>query len=252
MRRGWVQVGVLVGLAVCGGAAWWAVRYVVGARDQGTAGSVAQGLAAVLVPLAGLVVWLVRQGQRGSADFDLQQAAEDLAGRVQRQWDQAARQRGLFDRRLNVRWVWSPRGLSGPTRDALGDPRTPRFAALPGVSRTELRQLEGGELHDLFALYGGLDSGRMVLVGAPGAGKSAAMILLLLDALAHRVGIGDAQMRGTVPVPVLLTAYDWRPEHEELAAWVARRLEAEHSTSPPGPAHGPRRVLWWMLGRSVY
>jgi hypothetical protein len=35
-------------------------------------------------------------------------------------------------------------------------------------------------------------------------------------------------VRAKVPVPVLLTADDWLPEHEGLADWVTRRLEDEH------------------------
>jgi hypothetical protein len=43
-------------------------------------------------------------------------------------------------------------------------------------------------LHD--RVYARLRHGRLVVVGGPGAGKTAAMILLLLEALGHR-GAGD-------------------------------------------------------------
>lgn len=228
MGRGWVKAGAAAGLICCGAVAWFTVHYVVQARDQSTAGTVAQALAAVLVPMAGLAVWLVRQAQRSVPAIDLRQAADDLAGRVGQQWRDAALQRGLFDRPVAVRWTWSARGLSGPVRDAVGDQRAPRFVPLPGLARITSRQLGRGHLGDLFAVYGGLDSGRIVLAGAPGAGKSGAMIRLLLDAVTHREGIRDPAVRATVPVPVLLTAYDWVPSHEGLTAWVTRRLEDEH------------------------
>jgi hypothetical protein len=143
--RGWrVKAGVAFGLIACGGVAWFAVRYVVQARDQGTAGTVAQGLAAVLVPVAGLAVWLVRQFRQGVPPIDLAQAADDLAGRVGRQWRDAELQRGLSYRPLAVRWTWSSRGLSGPPGDAVGDARRPRMAPLPGCSRITRRELARG------------------------------------------------------------------------------------------------------------
>jgi hypothetical protein len=227
--RGWrVKAGVAFGLVACGGVAWFAVHYVVQARDRGTAGTVAQGLAAVLVPVAGLAVWLVRQFRQGVPPIDLAQAADDLAGRVGRQWRDAELQRGLSYRALAVRWTWSSRGLSGPPGDAVGDARRPRMAPLPGCSRITRRELARGDLSELFQVYGGLDSGRIVLAGAPGAGKSGAMIRLLLDAVKHREGIGEPAVRAKVPVPVLLTAYDWLPGRDGLADWVTRRLEDEH------------------------
>ena len=211
-----------------GAVAWWCVRYVVGARDQGTAGTVLQGLAAVAAVLGGVAVWLMRQAPGKAVPVDLSKAADDLAARLERQWAQAARERGLVDRLLTVHWAWSTRPLSGPVADATGDPEHPRFRVLPGLSRIGPDDLTGGDIAGLFAVYGGLDSGRIVLVGRPGSGKSGAMIRLLLDALGHRAAVREAETRFKIPVPVLLTAYDWIPEREELAAWVARRLADEH------------------------
>jgi hypothetical protein len=54
------------------------------------------------------------------------------------------------------------------------------------------------------------------------------MIRLLLDAIKHRKSFQEKAERAKVPVPVLLTTYDWLPEHEGLADWVTRRLEDEH------------------------
>lgn len=74
MRGSWVKASVACGLVACGGVAWLAVHYVLHARDPGTAGTVAQGLAAVLVPVAGLAVWLVRRFQLDVPTIDLRRA----------------------------------------------------------------------------------------------------------------------------------------------------------------------------------
>jgi hypothetical protein len=169
MRDGLVKAGVAFGLVACGGMAWFVVHYVVQARDQGTAGTVAQGLAAVLVPVAVLAVWLARRFPPGGPAIDLGQAADDLAMRVRRQWEDAALQRGLSHHPLAVRWTWSPRGLSGSPSAAAGDQL---IAPLPDVLPTSSRQLEQGKVSDLFAIYGGLGSGRMVLVGGRGQGRA--------------------------------------------------------------------------------
>jgi hypothetical protein len=46
--------------------------------------------------------------------------------------------------------------------------------------------VDGGRIGDLFAVYAGLDSGRLIVLGDAGTGKSAAAILTVLDALNHR------------------------------------------------------------------
>ncbi len=52
-------------------------------------------------------------------------------------------------------------------------------------------QLRSGGLRDLHAVYAGLRSGRLVIVGSPGAGKSGAAVLLVLAALRHRNAVTD-------------------------------------------------------------
>jgi hypothetical protein len=74
-------------------------------------------------------------------------------------------------------------------------------------------------------VYAGLTSGRIIVVGAPGAGKSATAILLLLDALRHYSSVEDTQ-RARVPVPVLLTAHGWDPTTRSIRDWLCDRLTA--------------------------
>jgi len=63
-----------------------------------------------------------------------------------------------------------------------------------------------------------------VIAGAPGSGKSGAAVLLLLAALKHR-GRVPAQDKPEVPVPVLVTAQDWDPRRQPVAAWLTRQLQ---------------------------
>lgn len=85
-----------------------------------------------------------------------------------------------------------------------------------------------GGLKDLLGVYGGLDSGRVVILGDAGAGKTGAAIRLLLDALAHRKALPDTERPG-VPVPVMFTLHGWDPVDQPLMQWLASRLSSDYS-----------------------
>ncbi|MGH3901751.1 MAG: hypothetical protein ACRDTA_26550 [Pseudonocardiaceae bacterium] len=119
--------------------------------------------------------------------------------------------------------------MTGPVEAAVGVPGVPpAFPPLPGHTTTTKEELGAGggrgELHQLFA---GLASGRIVVVGAPGAGKSSAAILLLLDALAHRDSLDDTE-RTQVPVPVLFTGHGWNSRTTSVQDWLRDRLVATY------------------------
>jgi hypothetical protein len=122
---------------------------------------------------------------------------------------------------IPVRWMSSSRPLAGPVSAAV-DSR--QFPPLPGLARVTPGQLRSGQLPDLYAVYGGLGSGRVVLVGGAGSGKSGAAILLVLDALEHRAQLPAAD-RQLVPVPVLVTVHGWDPGTERVGPWLAARLQ---------------------------
>ena len=125
---------------------------------------------------------------------------------------------------MPVRWHWSDLGVSGRPVDAFAESRRRhRFAPLPGVDPASSETIRTGESTDLLGVFGGLASGRIVIVGGPGSGKSAAAILLLLDVLRYRKELGpDEQAR--VPVPVLFTLRGWDPETEQVQVWLSREL----------------------------
>jgi hypothetical protein len=80
-------------------------------------------------------------------------------------------------------------------------------------------------LHD--EVYARLPHGRLVLIGRPGAGKTGAMILLLLAALDRRGSLG-ADQRARVPVPVWLTLGGWNPAATPLREWAAGMMNRDY------------------------
>jgi hypothetical protein len=162
--------------------------------------------------------------------LSLDQAANELAEELRRQWERAAAEQGLIvPAPIPIKWKWSTRGVGGPSREVLGPGQVPsRFAPLPGVTTVTRDRLPSGTLYDLFRIYGGLSSGRLIILGEVGAGKSGAAILLLLEALAHRgkLTIADG---ARVAVPVLVTPQNWDPTTESFTEWLAARLARDYA-----------------------
>ena len=140
-----------------------------------------------------------------------------LAIAVKKQWEREAGERGLTGiEPIPVTWGRPSLPLAGPIAAATG---SRRFAALPGLAQTGEAQLAAGKLSHLHAVYGGLTSGRLVIAGAPGSGKSGAAVLLVLAALEYRDHV-PTEDRPMVPVPVLVTAQDWDPRHQPVSEWL--------------------------------
>lgn len=132
-------------------------------------------LPSVLVSWRGVRRWLL------TARPSLDEQTNVLATAMRNQWQQAALERRLLEPApLPIRWSRSTRPVAGPPAAATttGDGQ-PRFDPLPGLVGVTTTQLRKGDRHALHSIYGGLDSGRLVIVGAAGSGKSAAAILLL-------------------------------------------------------------------------
>ncbi|MFG6202258.1 hypothetical protein [Nonomuraea sp. JJY05] len=143
-------------------------------------------------------------------------AIDRLATEMLRSWREQAQLQGI--RRgvapVSMRWRWADEDVAAPPDDFR------RFAAdLP---------TSGAVQEFKPALYDALPTEtRIVVLGASGAGKTGAMLVLLLDILAARKEGADEA------VPVLLSVGGWNPR-TPLLEWAAATIARDHWTAIPG------------------
>jgi hypothetical protein len=233
----WRALGVVAVIAAIVGWLLYLLFQSKSRADWSTYGAFALPVALLV---AGWLGWAWRKGKAspspGTADGEaLDHAADQLAAAVLAQWRQAAEERGLTGADpVRVTWGRPSQAMAGPVSAAT---RSRRFDPLPGLAETGEAQLAAGNASDLHALYGGLRSGRLIIAGPPGSGKTGAAVLLVLDALRHRDQV-TAQQRSHVPVPVLFTAQDWDPASQSAARWLTGKLQDTYPllATPAGAA----------------
>lgn len=163
-------------------------------------------------------------------ESELDRAANELADAEGTHWLAEADSRGLLKSQVPVHWRVSRRRLTTRVAAAVAEQGPRRFPPLPGVAPlTEQSLRAGGDLTDLHKVYGGLASGRMMIVGPAAAGKTSAAIVLLRAALHHRAAPAMAPYRSGIPVPVLMTLDGWAPDDErrDVVDWAVERLSRE-------------------------
>jgi hypothetical protein len=188
------------------------------------------GFVATLLALAASgVAWAWRrrnkrfEGSPSSGELD--GLADQLAEAVVHQWEDAGRARKLLHPEpIPVPWKAPSEAMAGPVAAAIGSTRFPR---VPGMRSVAVKDLRGGDIRDLHAVYGGLRSGRLVIAGAPGSGKSGAAVLLILAALRHRQSVSK-KVRSKVPVPVLFTLQGWNPSTQTVQDWLTRQFQQSY------------------------
>ena len=194
-------------------------------------------LAAVSIPLSALwLAWVTVAKGGGSgaqaSSLSLAQVADQLAVAVGKQWAEEATVRRLNDPYpLPVSWsaadpcltdAWDSLVKLGSS--GAGWPAPPA----PGTWAADPDDLagEGGELAEVLAK---VPTGRLVVLGEPGAGKTILMVRLVLGLLARRAAGG--------PVPFLASAASWDPSVQDLHGWLAARLVIDHpALAAPPPA----------------
>ena len=200
----YTAVGVIVVVTMAGLVAVWRSPHRADLESfAGFALSVA-GIA------AGWIAWVWRhknsEGSGVVSGQELERLTDLLAGAVDKEWTRAAGERGLLEPEpIPVQWQRPAAPFAGPVAAAVA---STRFAPLPGLAAAGEQRLQAGQLGELHELYGGLGSGRLVIVGGPGAGKSSAAILLILAALRYRRSVPE---KARPEVPVMFTLHGWDP-----------------------------------------
>jgi hypothetical protein len=217
---------VVVTVAVLGTAVLslvWILRLPL---DRRTGALTVAGYVITLTLATITVLTALRTARRVAAPATVDALAEAFASAVYGQWRQTADDRALSNPApLSIPWTLSPDPVAGPVIAAVGRPDSPpRYNPFPGHTRTTVDDLEGGgRRQELGRVFGGLSSGRLVVIGEPGSGKTSTGILLLLDILSYRDTLDDKQ-RSRVPVPILLNAQGWNPTRMSVVDWIAREM----------------------------
>ncbi|MEJ2853021.1 MULTISPECIES: hypothetical protein [unclassified Saccharothrix] len=222
MRR---RLLVFAWVLVAAGLGWWVLG--VTALD-GSVRTDASGYGQFVLAAVGLVIVVgdsVLKALAPAAEPDLDELTDQLALAMRVQWQQAAAERGLLQASpLPLRWRRSRQPVAGPPSAATAwHSAGTSFGPLPGLEQVTATRLRSGTHRALHGVYGGLPSGRLIITGGPGSGKSSAAVLLLLEALHHRerTPVGD---RAQVPVPVLFTLHGWDPEQTPVRDWLVAKL----------------------------
>lgn len=214
--------GLVAGLAILFmGVLGWMVVYVWHLVPAGALSTVIKILSPICAALGSVNTVLNRAAKLLAPPSESKQLRL-LAEESKKRWEAAANERGL--RRpvpLPIRWRRSMEPVAGPTSAATA---SPRFRPLPRLTVVSDSDLCEGDQHDLHRVYGGLPSGRLLLIGKAGSGKSAAAILLLLDALQYRED-ATREDQAKIPVPVLFTLHGWQSNSgQSVTDWIVGKL----------------------------
>lgn len=158
------------------------------------------------------------------------EAADQLAVTVREQWSEEVEARQLRDPAvIPLSWAGTGRPVSVPPESVVG-PHAGRVRRLSLDGR-----LEGSFDHAASQLAAGfrqVPSGRLVVLGEPGAGKTVLAIMLTLGLLTDRTP--------GAPVPVLLSASGWDPVLESLDDFIVGSLATSYYGGHP---QIPRHLL---------
>ena len=243
----------LIGALILVVGAAWIVQRIRTSSNPVNAATVWAAYLGVATLLASLLAYLISwwwKGRRATAAVGTAvqgiAAANQLAQRMHETWRLEATERRISTPApAEVCWRRGPREVTPPWAEVntapvsgTGPPALPDLR--PGGPNTDPPGvlLDAGivtRLHD--DVYYKLAQGRLVLLGGPGAGKTGAMILLLLAALEYRNRAPETR-RGEIPVPVWLTLGGWDPITQTLHQWAAATIYRDHPYLR-APEYGP-------------
>ncbi|MCA6092198.1 helix-turn-helix domain-containing protein [Streptomyces sp. SCA3-4] len=152
----------------------------------------------------------------------LADVGEQLAQAVAARWQREEEHRQVHDPYpLPLRWQPAPEELTDHWAN---------IRRLPAGVRHGPLELSG-RLDEIVGVYGRIPSGRLVVLGRPGSGKTILAVRFVLDHLKSRAR--------THAVPVIFSIGSWDPTAITFRDWLARQLTRDHpGLAAPGPA-GP-------------
>jgi hypothetical protein len=217
----------LVALALLGPLLIWR------SNDPNSTATQVQGYFTSLGVALVLVAWLYAWWRRGrnatptGPETSVEDGVTLLAAQTLARWEGEAHASGITVP-APVRVAWAVDG----DRSVLPDDAVPAT------------ELDAGVVSDLYSrVYGGTGDSQVVLVGAGGAGKTGAMILLLLEVLRRR--------RPEDGVPVWLTLSGWNPATTTLVEYARLSLEADYPVMRSRSSEGRSLALGLLEGRRV-
>lgn len=146
---------------------------------------------------------------RGKLTSDVGRVVDALAMAVAGQWCEEERLRRLQDPcPIPVGWRNGSQDITDHWANIRCHPNLDRALDLSGQVQ---------EIADIFAK---IPSGRLVILGPAGGGKSVAALRLTLGLLARR--------SPSDPVPVIFTLASWNPRQRSISHWMAERLLADY------------------------
>ncbi|MFF9002946.1 helix-turn-helix domain-containing protein [Streptomyces achromogenes] len=147
------------------------------------------------------------------------EAAEQLAKAVAARWQREEEQRRIQDPYpLPVRWK--------AARESLTDHWANIRRLPPGAPSGPLDL--SGRLEGIAETYRSIPSGRLVVLGRSGSGKTVLTLRFVLDHLRSRTP--------AEPVPVIFSIGAWDPTAVTLRDWLTEQLTRDHpGTAAPGP-----------------
>jgi hypothetical protein len=196
----------------------------------------------VALPALALAVGQILTMRR---DPSLDEVADNLATAVEQRWREEAKDRRIAaPSTIHISWQRGSRDQSHVS--AIADIN--KAPALPEVAHR--RALDDDLLKELDTLYRESDSGKIVIVGMPGAGKTGILIQMLLQALKYRKEL-PGPLRSSAPVPIFLTLSDWLPNTKKdghndvkhLIDWASRAIRDDFTPVFTAAGHSLYRTL---------
>ncbi|WP_328425333.1 NACHT domain-containing protein [Streptomyces sp. NBC_00443] len=210
----WLTASVVLSAAV-GVLAWLALGRVSSAEP---AGPTTWALTCVGLGCLGGTAWGLRRctaAWRAYRSLGMRHrllvAADHLAHATAAAWEREEEALRLYDpKALPVRW-----------RTATG--HHDQWATIRG-SDAEVPPLDlDGHFADILTVFCKVPSGRLVVLGGPGSGKSVLAVRFLLDHLTDR-----RERHPTGPVAVLLSLSSWDPSGPNFSEWAASRIARDY------------------------